>query len=124
MYGQMNNNSNWSEVFTLQSEWHKKLPQNYLVVLTPEEIEKMAEKPTENLDAYQPTCVDVIIQDNRTFRFRIGFRPCKAIRIAVRSIRHSRGICELARAHARLIFLRQDLSELRLEKQIRQRRKH
>ncbi len=46
-------NSKWSDIFSLQSEVAQKIASELMVVLTPEEIEKMAEKPTENLEAYQ-----------------------------------------------------------------------
>ena len=46
-------NSKWSDVFSLQSEVAQKIASELMVVLTPGEIEKMDERPTENLEAYQ-----------------------------------------------------------------------
>jgi TolB-like protein len=46
-------NSRWSDVFSLQSEVAQKIATELEVVLTPGEIIRMEERPTENLEAYQ-----------------------------------------------------------------------
>jgi TolB-like protein len=67
-------NSKWSEVFSLQSEVAQKIASELLVVLTPEEIEKMAEKPTENLDTYQAYLRGRYYTGQPHFSIQIGLR--------------------------------------------------
>jgi len=110
-------NSKWSEIFSLQSEVAQKIASELMVVLTPDEIEKMDEKPTENLEAYQAYL------RGRYYAGQPHFSP-QNWDLAVQSFQSAADIdttfalafAELASAHGRLIYLRQDLSEARFEK--------
>ena len=110
-------NSKWSDVFSLQSEVAQKIASELLVVLTPEEIEQMAEKPTDNLDAYQAYLRGRYYAGQPHFSIQDWTQALQGYQDAVEiDTTFALAYGELARAHARLIFLRQDLSELRLEK--------
>ena len=110
-------NSKWSDVFSLQSEVAQKIASELMVVLTPEEIEKMAEKPTENLEAYQAYLRGRYYAGQPHFSIQDWTQALQGYQDAVEiDTTFALAYGELARAHARLIFLRQDLSELRLEK--------
>ena len=110
-------NSKWSEIFSLQSEVAQKIASELMVVLTPDEIEKMDEKPTENLEAYQAYL------RGRYYAGQPHFSP-QNWDLAVQNFQSAADIdttfalafAELASAHGRLIYLRQDLSEARFEK--------
>jgi serine/threonine-protein kinase len=110
-------NSKWSDVFSLQSEVAQKIASELMVVLTPDEIEKMDEKPTRNLEAYQAYLRG---------RYFAGLPHFSAQNwdLALQNFQSAADIdttfalafAELASAHGRLIYLRQDLSESRFEK--------
>ena len=109
-------NSKWSDVFSLQSDVAQKIASELLVVLTPEEIEKMAEKPTENLEAYQAYLRGRYYAGQPHFSIQDWAQALQGYQDAVEiDTTFALAYSELARAHARLIFLRQDLSEMRLE---------
>jgi TolB-like protein/Flp pilus assembly protein TadD len=108
-------NSKWIDVFSLQSEVAQKIASGLMVVLTPEEIEEMAEKPTENLDAYQAYLRGRYYAGQPHFSIQDWTQSLHAYQDAVEiDTTFALAYGELARAHARLIFLRQDLSDLRL----------
>ncbi|HBE41551.1 MAG TPA: hypothetical protein DDW27_10185 [Bacteroidales bacterium] len=110
-------NSKWSNVFSIQSDVAQKIASELMVVLTPEEIEKMAEKPTENLEAYQAYLRGRYYTGQPHFSIQDWAQALQGYQDAVDiDTTFALACSELARAHARLIFLRQDLSELRLEK--------
>jgi serine/threonine-protein kinase len=110
-------NSKWSDVFSLQSEVAQKIASELMVVLTPEEIEKMAEKPTENLEAYQAYLRGQYYAGQPHFSIQDWTLALQGYQDAVEiDTTFALAYGELARAHARLIFLRQDISKLRLEK--------
>ena len=110
-------NSKWSDVFSLQSEVAKKIASELMLLLTPEEIEKITEKPTENLEAYQSYLQGRYYASQPHFSIQDWKKALQAYQDAVDiDTTFALAYGELARAHARLIFLRQDLSELRLEK--------
>ena len=110
-------NSKWSDVFSLQSEVAQKIASELMVVMTPEEIEKMAEKPTENLEAYQAYLRGRYYAGQPHFSIQDWTQALQSYQDAVEiDTTFALAYGELACAHARLIFLRQDLSELRLEK--------
>lgn len=110
-------NSKWNDVFSLQSEVAKKIASELMVVLTPEEIEKMAEKPTEDLEAYQAYLRGRYYAGQPHFSMQDWTLALQGFQEAVEiDTTFALAYGELARAHARLIFLRQDLSGLRLEK--------
>jgi len=110
-------NSKWSDVFSLQSDVAQKIASELMVVMTPEEIEKMIEKPTENLEAYQAYLRGHYYAGQPHFSIQDWTRALSGYQDAVdidTAFALANG--ELARAHARLIYLRQDLSESRLAK--------
>jgi serine/threonine-protein kinase len=110
-------NSKWSDVFSVQSEVAQKIASELMVVLTPEEKEKMAEKPTENLEAYQAYLRGRYYAGQPHFSIQDWTQALQGYQDAVEiDTTFALAYGELARAHARLIFLRQDLSELRLKK--------
>jgi TolB-like protein len=110
-------NSKWRDVFSLQSEVAQRIASELMVVLTPEEIEKMAEKPTENLEAYQAYLRGSYYAGQPHFSIQDWTQALQNYQDAVEiDTTFALAYGELARAHARLIFLRQDLSELRFEK--------
>jgi len=110
-------NSKWSEVFALQSEVAQSIASELMVVLSPEEVEKMAEKPTENLDAYQAYLRGRYYAGQPHFSIQDWSLALQGYQDAVDiDTTFALAYAELALAHARLIYLRQDLSALRLEK--------
>jgi TolB-like protein/Flp pilus assembly protein TadD len=110
-------NSKWSEVFSVQSEVAQKIASELMFALTPEEKEKMAEKPTENLEAYQAYLRGRYYAGQPHFSVQDWTRALQCYQDAVDiDTTFAQAYAELARAHARLIFLRQDLSEQRLIK--------
>jgi len=110
-------NSKWSDVFSLQSDVAKEIATELMVVLTPEEIEKMAEKPTKNLEAYQAYLRGRYYANQPHYSKDDWAQALQGYQDAVDiDTTFALAYGELACAHARLIFLRQDLSELRLEK--------
>ncbi len=109
-------NSKWSNVFSLQSDVAQKIASELMVVLTPEEKEKLAEKPTENLEAYQAYLRGRYYAGQPHFSIQDWTQALQGYQDAVEiDTTFALAYGELARAHARLIFLRQDLSELRLK---------
>ena len=110
-------NSKWSDVFSVQSEVAQKIASELMVALTPEEKEKMTEKPTENLEAYQAYLRGRYYAGQPHFSIQDWTQALQGYQDAVDiDTTFAQAYAELARAHARLIFLRQDLSELRLKK--------
>lgn len=110
-------NSKWSEVFSLQSEVAQKIASELLLVLTPEEIEKMEEQPTKNLDAYQAYLRGRYYAGQPHFSIQNWELALQSFQNAAETdTTFALVFAELARAHARFIFLRQDISELRFEK--------
>ena len=104
-------------VFSIQREIAKKIAEELKVVLSPEEIEQMETKPTENLQAYQAYLRG---------RYYVG-RPHFSVqnwKLAVQNFQQAVDVdagfalayAELARSNARLYYLRHDLSESRLFK--------
>jgi TolB-like protein/Flp pilus assembly protein TadD len=110
-------NSKWNDVFTLQSDVAQKIASELMVILTPEEIEKMAEKPTKNLEAYQAYLRGRYYANQPHYSKNDWARALQGYQEATElDTTFALAYGELACAHARLIFLRQDLSEQRLEK--------
>jgi serine/threonine-protein kinase len=110
-------NSKWSDVFSVQSEVAQKIASELMVVLTPEEIAKMAEKPTKNLEAYQAYLRGRYYTNQPHYSKDDWAQALQGYQDAVElDTTFALAYGELARAHARLIFLREDLSEQRLEK--------
>ena len=105
------------QVFSIQSEIARKIAEELKVILSPDEIEKMELRPTDNLQAYQAYLRG---------RYYIG-QPHFSLQnwnLALQNFQQAVDIdtgfalayAELARSHARLYYLRHDLSESRLLK--------
>jgi len=110
-------NSKWSEVFSLQSDVAQTIASELMVVLTPEEIEKMDEMPTRNLEAYQAYLRGRYYADQPHFSAQNWDLALLNYQNAVEiDTTFALAYAELAHAHGRLIYLRQDLSESRFEK--------
>ena len=110
-------NSKWSDVFSLQSEVAQKIAAELKVVVTPGEIEKMEERPTENLEAYQAYLRGRYYAHQPHFSTRNWNLALQNYQDAVEmDTTFALAYGELAHAHARFIYLRQDISESRLKK--------
>jgi TolB-like protein/Flp pilus assembly protein TadD len=110
-------NSKWSEIFSLQSEVAQKIASELMVVLTPGEIEKMDEKPTKNLEAYQAYLRGRYYAGQPHFSAQNWDLALQNFQNAAdNDTTFALAFAELAQAHGRLIYLRQDLSESRFEK--------
>jgi TolB-like protein len=108
--------SKWSDIFSLQSEVAQKIASELMVVLTPEEIEKMNEKPTENLEAYQAYLRGRYYAGQPHFSVQNSDLALQNFQTAVEiDTTFALAFAELAHAHGRLIYLRQDLSESRFK---------
>ncbi len=109
-------NSKWNDVFSLQSEVARKIASELMIVLTPEESEMIKERPTGNLEAYQAYL------RGRYYASQPHFTN-KNWNLALHNFREAAELdttfalayAELAHAHARMIYLRQDLSDSRYE---------
>ena len=109
--------SKWSDVFSLQSEVAQKIASELMVALTPEVIKEMSEKPTENLEAYQAWLRGRYYAGQPHFTYENWNLALQNYQAAVElDTMFALAWGELARAHARLIYLRQDLSATRFEK--------
>ena len=110
-------NSKWSEIFSLQSEVAQKIASELMVVLTPDEIEKMDDKPTKNLEAYQAYLRGRYYAGQPHFSAQNWDLALQNFQSAADiDTTFALAFAELASAHGRLIYLRQDLSESRFEK--------
>jgi serine/threonine-protein kinase len=95
----------------------QKIASELMVALTPEEIEKMDEKPTENMEAYQAYLRGHYYAGQPHFSIQDWILALQGFQDAVDiDTIFALAYGELARAHARLIFLRQDISKQRFEK--------
>ncbi|MBW6501685.1 MAG: hypothetical protein K0B05_09860 [Bacteroidales bacterium] len=107
-------NGKWSDVFLLQSEVSQQIARELMVVLTPEEVEKMGESPTGNLDAYQAFLRGRYYAGQPHFsagNWNLALQNYQDA--AAIDTTFALAFGELAHAHARLIYLRQDMSESR-----------
>jgi len=104
-------NSKWSEIFSLQSEVAQKIASELKVVLSPVEIEKMDELPTRNLEAYQAYLRGRYYANQPHFSTQNWDLALVNYQNAVEiDTTFALAFAELAHAHGRLIYLRQDLS--------------
>jgi TolB-like protein/Tfp pilus assembly protein PilF len=107
----------WNNIFSVQSEVAQKIASELSIVLSPEEIEYMSDKPTENLEAYQAYLRGRYYTDQPHFSLQDWNQALEAFQDAVNlDTTFALAYAELARAHARLIFLREDMTESRQEK--------
>jgi TolB-like protein len=106
----------WKNVFSVQSEVAKKIASELKGVLTPEEIEKIAEIPTENLDAYQAYLRGRYYTDQPHFSQKDWNEALSAFQEAEGiDTTFALACAELAKAHGRLVFLSLDPSDSRKE---------
>lgn len=109
--------SKWGDIFSIQSQVAQKIASELKVLFTPEDLERMDEKPTENLEAYQAYIRGQYYALQPHFSIQNWTLALEAYQEAVEiDTTFALAYGELARAHARLIYLRQDMSESRLEK--------
>jgi TolB-like protein len=106
----------WNNVFSVQSEVANKVASELKGVLTPEEVKKIVEQPTENIEAYQAYLRGCYYTDQPHFMLQDWSQALKAFQEAADlDTTFALAYAELARAHARLIFLSLDLSDSRKE---------
>ena len=102
-------NSKWSDVFSLQSEVAQKIATELKVVLSPGEIEKMEERPTGNLEAYQAYLRGRYYAHQPHFSTQNWNLALQNYQDAVdMDTTFALAYGELAHAHARFIYLSRD----------------
>ena len=102
----------WSEVFSLQSEVAQKIASELMLKLTQEEINKMSDRPTENLTAYQVYLRGRFYADQPHYMRDNGLNASQGFREAVNlDTTFALAYAELARANARLIYMSTDMSD-------------
>jgi serine/threonine-protein kinase len=105
------------QVFSIQSEIARKIAEELRVILSPDEIEKMESRPTENLQAYQAYLRGRYYIGQPHFSLQNWNLALQNFQQAVEiDTGFALAYAELARSHARLYYLRHDLSESRLMK--------
>ena len=103
------------EVFSIQSEIARKIAEELSVILSPDEIEKMESRPTENLQAYQAYLRGRYYVGQPHFSLQNWNMALQNFQQAVEiDTGFALAYAELARSNARLYYLRHDLSESRL----------
>ena len=105
------------QVFSIQSEIARKIAEELRVILSPDEIEKMESRPTENLQAYQAYLRGRYYIGQPHFSLQNWNLALQNFQQAVEiDTGFALAYAELARSNARLYYLRHDLSESRLMK--------
>lgn len=105
------------QVFSIQSEIARKIAEELSVILSPDEIEKMESRPTENLQAYQAYLRGRYYVGQPHFSLQNWNLALQNFQQAVEiDTGFALAYAELARSNARLYYLRHDLSESRLMK--------
>lgn len=105
------------QVFSIQSEIARKIAEELRVILSPDEIEKMESRPTENLQAYQAYLRGRYYVGRPHFTLQNWLLAVDNFQQAVEiDAGFALAYAELARSNARLYYLRYDLSESRLLK--------
>lgn len=105
-----------SNVFSLQSEIAQTIASELQVVLSPGEIKEIDNTPTDNLEAYQAYLRGRYYANQPHFTLHYWMMALENFQEAVEIDKEfALAYAELARAHGRLRYLRQDLSEWRLE---------
>jgi len=103
------------QVFSIQSEIARKIAEELKVILSPDEIEQMESVPTENLQAYQAYLRGRYYVGQPHFSLQNWNLALHNFQQAVEiDTGFALAYAELARANARLYYLRHDLSESRL----------
>ncbi|OFY68174.1 MAG: hypothetical protein A2Y71_06755 [Bacteroidetes bacterium RBG_13_42_15] len=107
----------WDNVFSVQSDVAQKIASELMVVLTPEDIKKITEKPTENLEAYQAYLRGRFYADQPHYMKDNGIKASQSFLDAVNiDTTFALAYAELARANARLRYMSTDMSDSCLEK--------
>jgi TolB-like protein/Flp pilus assembly protein TadD len=103
------------QVFSIQSEIARKIAEELSVILSPDEIEKIESRPTDNLQAYQAYLRGRYYIGQPHFSLQNWNLALQNFQEAVEiDTGFALAYAELARSHARLYYLRHDLSESRL----------
>ncbi len=105
------------QVFSIQSEIARKIAEELRVILSPDEINRMESRPTENLQAYQAYLRGRYYVGQPHFTLQNWNLAVDNFQQAVEiDTGFALAYAELARSNARLYYLRHDLSESRLLK--------
>jgi serine/threonine-protein kinase len=105
------------QVFSIQSEIARKIAEELSVILSPDEINRMESRPTENLQAYQAYLRGRYYVGQPHFTLQNWNLAVQNFQQAVEiDTGFALAYAELARSNARLYYLRHDLSESRLLK--------
>jgi TolB-like protein/Flp pilus assembly protein TadD len=105
------------QVFSIQSEIARKIAEELRVILSPDEINKMESRPTEDLQAYQAYLRGRYYVGQPHFTLQNWNLAVDNFQQAVEiDTGFALAYAELARSNARLYYLRHDLSESRLLK--------
>ena len=105
------------QVFSIQREIAQKITEELKVVLSPDEIERMEFRPTEDLQAYQAYMRGRYYAHQPHFSLHNWNLALQNFQQAVEiDTGFALAYAELARSHARLYYLSQDLTESRRRK--------
>ena len=105
------------KIFSLQSEIAQKIASELAVILTPVEKDQIDKQPTNNPQAYHAYLRGRYYAGQPHFTLSNWLKALENFEEAVKiDTVFAEAYAELARAHARLRFLREDLSESRLAK--------
>ena len=103
------------KIFSIQSEIAQKIASELEIVLSPIEKEQIDKQPTDNLDAYQAYLRGRYYARQPHFTLSNWYSALENFQEAVEiDTTFALAYAELARAHGRLRYLRDDLSESRL----------
>jgi len=105
------------KIFSLQSEIAQKIASELEVVLSPLEKEQLVDQPTESQEAYHAYLKGRYYSEQPHFTLSNWIKALDNYKEAVKiDTTFAEAYAELARAHARLRFMREDLTESRLVK--------
>ncbi len=103
------------QIFSIQSEIAKKIAEELRVILSPDEINRMESRPTEDIQAYQAYLRGRYYVGQPHFTLQNWNLAVDNFKQAVEiDTGFALAYAELARSNARLYYLRHDLSESRL----------
>lgn len=102
----------WINIYSVQSEVAKAVSRELDAVITPEEAEKLTERPTENLEAYQAYLRGLYYEGQPHFLIDEGVQAVQGFQDAVNiDTTFALAWGKLARARARLFYLSYDLTQ-------------
>jgi len=105
------------EIFSIQSEIAQKIASELKVALSPDEKEKIDKQPTNDLEAYQAYLRGRYYVNQPHFTLSNWLKALENIQAAVDiDTTFALAYAELARVHGRFRYVREDLSDSRLEK--------